>query len=95
MECVDEICCLGDVICVKGYMEASSIGRIRNGWKKFQEFYLHQNGISYQFYDYVYNYSVCKYRSEIDPENSAIVAILYMAVQVDSKSITVMQLLFA
>ena len=36
-ECVQEFCYLGDVICSGGGADASSVARIRSGWKKFRE----------------------------------------------------------
>ena len=36
LECVEEFCYLGNMICAGGGAEASSIVRVRCGWKKFR-----------------------------------------------------------
>ena len=36
-DCVEEFCYLGDVICAGGGAGASSVARVRSGWKKFRE----------------------------------------------------------
>ena len=50
ISCVEEFCYLGDMICAGGGAEASSVARVRNGWKKFRELLplLTKRGLSLQ-----------------------------------------------
>ena len=48
--CVEEFCYLGDMICAGGGAEASSVARVRSGWKKFRELLplLTKRGVSFR-----------------------------------------------
>ena len=48
--CVEEFCYLGDMICAGGGAEASSVARVRSGWKKFRELLplLTKRGLSFR-----------------------------------------------
>ncbi len=39
-ECVEEFCCLRDVISAGGGAGSSSVARVRSGWKKARELFL-------------------------------------------------------
>ena len=66
LECVDEFCYLGDMISAGGGAEASSVARIRSGWKKYRELLplLTSRGPSLHFKGKLYVACVMLYGSE-------------------------------